>query len=127
MDPLLTFMSWQFVLFSLGIAAITYVVRTVIEYFVTDPKYLNPWEDLILPLIPIPIGILMAYFAVAYPFPIGISSVSSRLIFGAVSGLVSTVTYRAVWGIISAKIQSIVNSATGSKATDDKHHHHNQH
>lgn len=115
MDNALTqLISWNFFLFSLGIVAITYVVRTLVEYFITTVKTLDLWEKVILPIAPIILGGLIAIFATKYPYPDGLVSLSSRVIFGMVAGLLSGFTWKLIRAAISFKIKSNGGSSDDS-------------
>jgi hypothetical protein len=106
MDQLLmTLLSWQFLLFCLGLAAVTEVIRRFVEYFEKDVKDLKLWHDLILPISPVFLGALFAGFISMYPYPEGITSAGARVIFGLVSGLLSGFIYRALKAFIKAFIR----------------------
>lgn len=101
--------SWQFVLFCLGIAAITFVMRKLIEFFVLDnPKMPGTrtsmfWRDLVLPIFPIVSGALMGAFIHKYPFPEHLHSTGGRAIFGLVAGLLSSQIYRIMTSVLKNK------------------------
>lgn len=110
MDNLLqTLLTWQFILFSLGIAAITEVIRRGIEFFILDnPKMPGTraskfWREFLLPIAPYVNGILIAFFATKFPYPEGIDSVSAREFFGLVAGAFSGLTYRVITGLLKNK------------------------
>ena len=103
MDQLLiTLLSWQFLLFCLGLAAIVEVIRRFVEYFEHDLKDLNLWNKLILPVAPVFMGVGFSLVIQAYPYPEGINSQGGRFIFGLVAGLLSTFIYRAIKGVITS-------------------------
>ena len=101
-------LSWQFVLFSLSIATITYVIRIVVDYCLKakniDPKRCIIWTDLFLPLMPVFLGSLAGYIAKQYPYPVDISSVSGRLAFGLCAGMISGLIWRVVKSMLVMKI-----------------------
>ena len=108
MDPLLgMFLSWQFIVFGLAIAAIMFVVRTVVEYFVKDSKI---WKDLVLPILPVLVGGLASVLISSYPYPNELTSVGSRAVFGFVAGLLSGLMYRVIKSLVQQKITSSKNS-----------------
>ncbi len=117
MDPILqVLLSWQFILFGLAVAAVVYVFRLVIEYLaslfkadLTDPKN-KLWNDLILPLAPIVFGVLGALVFTTFPYPgftanaAGVVARGDRLIFGLVSGSLSTLMYRVIKALLYQKL-----------------------
>ena len=104
------FLSWQFILFSLGIFVVTWVIRLVVEYLL--PKAVNNkfWEELCLPLMPVGTGLTIAYFASKYPYPDGLTALSGRVIFGLVAGFLSATIYKVVKGMLGDKIQSYITN-----------------
>lgn len=117
--------SWQFVLFCLSIAAITYVIRKLIEFFVLDnPKMPGTrtsmfWRDLILPISPIVAGALMGAFIHRYPFPEHLHSTGGRTIFGLVAGLLSSQIYRIMTSMLKSKFGGGDDGADEAKSVGD--------
>lgn len=111
--------SWQFLLFCLGIAAVTFVIRKLVEYFVLDNSKLpgnkasKLWRELLLPIGPVVGGALLGLVAAKYPYPEGIDSVSGRVIFGLVAGLLSGLVYRVLTGMLKKTAQSAANTLSG--------------
>jgi|HubBroStandDraft_5_1064220.scaffolds.fasta_scaffold99723_2 phosphoglycerol transferase MdoB-like AlkP superfamily enzyme len=108
MDPILTILlSWQFILFGLAVAGVVYVVRILVEYFIQlakrDPKTSKFWSELVLPILPVALGALAAVKFKSFPYPDGLVTRGDRIIFGLVAGLLSTLLYRIVKGLLSAK------------------------
>lgn len=103
-------LSWQFLLFCLGIAAITFVIRKIVEFTILDnPKmpgnrFSKIWRNLLLPIGPVFTGLIVSFFATGYPYPSGIDSVSGRLLFGLVAGFLSGLVYRVITGMLKNKI-----------------------
>jgi len=119
MDPILqVLLSWQFVLFSLAVAAVMYVFRIIGEYilslFKVDPKKPTWWNDLILPILPVFIGAFGALHIKTFPYPDGLTSHGDRLIFGLVAGLLSTLLYRVFKALLYQKIQGFVQALPGA-------------
>lgn len=105
-------LSWQFILFALSIAALTFVVRSVVEYCLDNPKIPTGsvtkqsklWTELLLPILPVVSGAVIGFFATAYPFPDGLTTSSGRVAFGLVAGLLSGLLYRVIKGTLISKI-----------------------
>jgi hypothetical protein len=113
MDQMLSnLFSLQFLIFCLGLAAVIFVVRKFVEFFVKTVKVLKLWHELILPVFPVVLGGLTGLFAQMYPYPEGIGSASGRVLFGLVAGLLSGLVYRVVKSLLKAKI-------TFSESPDD--------
>lgn len=107
MDPILQiFLSWQFVVFSLAVAAIMFVIRTVGEYFFKNAKLTvkKLWQDLFLPILPVIVGGLFAFFVKSYPYPNNLTSNGNRIVFGVVAGLLSGLLYRVIKSLIFQKL-----------------------
>lgn|SRR5574339_591291 len=120
MDTVLqALLSWQFMLFALAIAALTFVVKKVVEYAIDNPniptgtmtKENRLWRELILPIFPVVVGAGAGFLAKMYPFPDGIKSASARIAFGLVAGLLSGLLYRVIKGSLAAKITAVVTGA----------------
>jgi hypothetical protein len=125
MDTILSsFLSWQLLLFALGIFFIVWVVRTVVGYFWKGAEDNALWTELVLRLMPIAAGILIGKFATGYPYPTGLSSESGRLIFGIVGGGLSGTVFSAFKGLLKGYVAGLsptttvsVQNATTSGAT----------
>jgi hypothetical protein len=119
MDPILqVLLSWQFVLFSLAVATVMYVLRIVVEYIMTsmniDPKKPKWWNDLALPILPVFVGTITAVYLKSFPYPDGLVTTGSRVVFGLVAGLLSTLVYRVFKAILYQKIQGLVQTLPGA-------------
>jgi len=117
MDTLLqTLLSWQFMLFSLSIAAAVYVLRTMAEYAMTKwqfaAKESGLWNNLLLPILPVFLGGASGVLFKTFPYPDGLTTTSSRLIFGIVAGLLSGLLYRVIKSLLFQKIQDVTNVVT---------------
>lgn len=112
MDDLLKiFLSWQFMIFCLGLAGMGFVLRKLIEYFILDNPHIPAskqsmiWRSLILPISPVISGALAGYLAKNYPYPDGIaSSEYGRVSFGLVAGLLSGLVYRVISELLRSKM-----------------------
>jgi Ca2+/Na+ antiporter len=114
MDPILqVLLSWQFILFGLAVAAVVFVIRRVVEYFMsfkTDPKTLNFWNELVLPIMPVIVGPVSALLITSFPYPDGLVTKPSRFIFGLVTGLLSGLMYRVFKSLLFQKIQGVAQA-----------------
>jgi len=103
MNELLSiFFTWQFLLLSVGISAITFVIRTGIEYFILDnPKMpgnskSNFWRNFVLVILPIGLGFVFAKIGVSFPYPDAIHDPYSKFLFSSSAGLLSPTLYRVI-------------------------------
>lgn len=120
-------LSWQFVFFALAIAALTFVVKKVVEFAIDNPgiptgnvtKENRFWKELILPISPVVIGAVAGFFANMYPFPEGIESASARITFGMVAGLLSGLLFRVIKGTLISKISANGGTAEPSDNSED--------
>lgn len=107
-------LTWQFVFFSLSIAAVMFVVKKTAEYLMSRSSSLpnkdsKIWTDLLLPVLPIVIGALAGLLFKKFPYPDGLTTTSSRIIFGLVAGLLSTLVYRVAKSFLFQKIMPTKN------------------
>jgi hypothetical protein len=86
--------SVAFLVFALAIAALTFVVRKVVEFSTTTRGQNRIWRDLILPVLPILIGTLLAMPSAFAPFAAPFSGMLGRMLVGAVAGLLSGFVFR---------------------------------
>jgi len=107
MDPILSILlCWQLIFFGLAIAAIVFVVRTIVEYFQKN-KEAKLWNKLILPVLPIISGGVVGRLLKSFPYPDGLTHYWDRVIFGMVAGLLSTFMYRMIKNLMFKKNSSI--------------------
>lgn len=117
---LLTFLTWQFLLFCIGLSAIVEVVRRFVEYFEKDVKDLQLWNKLILPVAPVFLGVGFSALIEAYPYPDGIGvSVGARIMFGLTAGLLSGFIYRSIKAVIKSFIKSKDDFSSNEFCPDD--------
>jgi hypothetical protein len=124
MDTILqTLLSWQFVFFSLGVAACVFVVRKIVEYLMANwaaaAKESKLWTELLLPILPVIMGAGGAVLLKMFPYPAGLTAASGRFVFGLVAGLLSTLLYRVINSLLGQKIVSIVSGVTSSSSSKD--------
>lgn len=123
MDPILQILlSFPFVIFCLGIAAVVFVFRTFIEYLMTVSKLVAKeykfWNDFFLPVSPVVIGSIIGFYFKSYPYPNGLTTDGDRIMFGLVAGLFSTLTYRVVKALLFQKIQEVLPTDQSGSTID---------
>lgn len=115
MDTLLhALLSWQFLFFSLAIGIVVFVVRQLVEYGMDNWWPLKQWKaahrdaklwrGLVLPILPIVLGLAAALLAKAYPFPEGFATTSGRVVFGLVAGFTSGLAVRLYKSFLSSSV-----------------------
>lgn len=115
MDSILqALLSWQFLFFCLAIGAVVFVIRLFVEYGMENwwplkqwraaNKESKLWRSLILPVLPIGLGLLAGAFVKGYPYPDGITSTSGRVAFGLVGGFTSSLIVRLYVSFLSSKV-----------------------
>jgi hypothetical protein len=107
MDPLSQLLSFAFIVFSLLVGGIIFIFRIIVEFIWKNAPNNKVWEDLILPVLPAPVGTCLAYFAAAYPYGTGFTTTSGRLAFGFVAGLLSSMLYRVVKATLKQKLATL--------------------
>lgn len=128
MDPILqVLLSWQFVFFGLAVATVVYVLRLVVEYGASvakkDLTASKLWNNLVLPLAPIVIGVVAAIVLKKFPYPgftadaSGVIQRGDRIIFGLVTGSLSTVMYRTIKSLFYQKIVGLAQNLNGNSTT----------
>jgi hypothetical protein len=107
-------LSIQFVLFSLGILALVFVVRKAVELFAPAFAAKKIWTDFLLVVSPIVFCAIAGFIATKYAYPDGLTATSSRIILGSVAGMLSNLVYRLIKAGIKSKIPAISTSNAGS-------------
>lgn len=114
-----TLLSYQFLLFCLAVSTLTYVITVIVDYAFNAKGYSakenHLWSDLILPILPIILGTVGAILAKKYPYPVEIVSMSGRIAFGLVAGLLSGFVWRWVKALISNKMTSLSPQASANQ------------
>jgi hypothetical protein len=101
MELLDLFLSYNFILLSLAISAIVYMIRILVDLFWdnNDNKY---WKAS-LNIMPILIGALLGLVCGKFAFPAEIVSISSKVLFSIVAGLFSSSVYALIKKLIESK------------------------
>ena len=94
---------------AMGIYLVCLFIRHLVEFFapslkVKDKKMSVIWRELILPFLPVVIGLTFTAFATFFPFPSVFGEhIVLRMIYGAVVGFFSGWAYRILKVIIQRK------------------------
>lgn len=125
MDLLSIFLTWQFLIFCLGLSAITFVVRKVAEYLMANFVFLSGkklavfWKAVLLPIGPVVNGAIAGFLADSFPYPESLGASSyGRFSFGLVAGLFSGLVYRVVVELLKSKLSSSTE-ASGNPPPND--------
>jgi hypothetical protein len=126
MDQALTnFVSWHTLVFGLLCWVLTFLTRRIVETAMPTLKkaadanhpeatykttFSRWWNEVILYVLPVAWGSVAATAATFYPFPEGISSFSSRLIFGVVVGFFSGFIYKILKKIVLKRFDIVDES-----------------
>lgn len=126
MDLLSIFLTWQFLIFCLGLSAITFVVRKVAEYLMSNFHVLSNkrlavlWKSVLLPIGPVVNGAVAGFLADGFPYPESLgASAYGRFSFGLVAGLFSGLIYRVVVELLKSKLSSSTESSPGASPPND--------
>lgn len=109
MDPsqlMVQFFSLPTVMFVLGLGAIVSGVRRASQALFPSLPDKTWWKEIVLPVAPPLLGVLVAYIASAYPYPeIFAKTTSARLFFGLVCGFFSSKIYRLGWAVLKKQLK----------------------
>jgi hypothetical protein len=109
-DSIAAVFSWNLLLFALGVFVMTWVIRTVVEYFIPKAVDAKLWQKLVLPLLPVVLGTAIGFFAKMYPYPDGLTTLVARLMFGGVGGMFSGLVFQIAKGMLKDRIQAFVGN-----------------
>lgn len=110
-----SFFSPQVLFFCLFIWGVSLVLRRAFEQFFKSLTRKKIWNEFLLPILPIIIGMIVAFFAKQYPYPAPFNtSLSARLFFGFVSGGASGYIYRIIKAFLVTK-EAELNKNTQAK------------
>jgi hypothetical protein len=105
-SALQTFVNWQTLLFCLGIAILTYVVRTIVETLWKGAATNDVWQEFGVRLGPIGTGMILGVTMRNFPWPTVLAGSKWALLFyGAACGVASAYVYAAfkAWLGVAAK------------------------
>jgi hypothetical protein len=88
--------SVYFIMLSLAIYAVMFVVKTAGEFILRDRSKSKIWTDLVLPVAPVLIGALVGHFA------------ALGVVAGLVAGLLSGLVYRVAKSFLIQKVSTEV-------------------
>jgi H+/Cl- antiporter ClcA len=105
-------LTWQVGVFALAVFIVTHFVKKLIEAVVPAVRKDTPlttaqrvWELVVLPSLPVLVGVLVGVMAKSWPWPPGITTPGARAVLGVVVGFFSTWFYRILKAIIQEKFK----------------------
>lgn len=108
-NALTQLMSMSFILFALGIAGLTFLFKRLLDLI--DLKYpkvfgekKSAFQDIILSIVPVLLGLFLGLLVKAYPYPSEFTSPTSRAFFGILAGMASTGVVRIAKAMLNAKL-----------------------
>ena len=117
-DDILT---WQTGLFALGIFVFSLFIRRGLEAVFPTLRKDTPlsrwqlvWEKLVLPSVPVVVGMLLAVCVKSYPYPELLSTAGSRAIYGAVCGFFSSWAYKVLKAALVERFRIDLEKETDS-------------
>lgn len=126
-------LSWQFLAFSLAIGVVVFVIRQLVEYGMDNwwplkqwkaaNKEAKLWRGLLLPILPIALGLGFALFAKSYPFPEGFTTTSGRSVLGLVAGFTSGLAVRLYKSFLSSSVSEYSAKISSFVKTKRNHRH----
>lgn len=113
-------LSVNFVFFCLMIAGITWILRNLAEHLFRKYNVAEHsiWREVILPGLPVVLGMLVALFATKYPYGMPVAYVSFRVVYGTAAGLLSATVFRAIRAWIKNFIKSKTSSSDPSSQSE---------
>lgn len=113
MDPL-AFLTWQFIMFSLFVYAVMWVLRLTVEFFIPVAKTAKIWTSFLLLILPVIIGGLLGWGFKVYPYATGLTSSGDHIAYGSVAGLLSTLLFKVIKELLGSKITAAIQGAVGA-------------
>lgn len=121
---ILELLNLPFLIFCLAIASITYVFRTIIEFFILDnpkvplDKRSRFWTEVFLPILPIIIGVVISYFGNKIPLLLDLTdNAQGRIAYGLTGGALSTVIFRMIKSLIKSSSNDYFGDDDNRKIT----------
>jgi hypothetical protein len=90
----------SFIFFSLCISALTQLFKAAFDKKLGKYYW---YSEQLMPVLPVIIGAVFAACAIHFVFPVGMAALSSRIVYGAVAGLLSSLVYRNVKSYLNSK------------------------
>ncbi len=102
------FISWQTVMLCLTIYLISYIVRTIGDNTSDKIKENRYWREIILPLLPIFIGVLLSIIPTPFPWPLNFGDfVFAKIMYSAICGQFSGWVYNRAKSWISSGKETV--------------------
>lgn len=97
------FANWQTVLLSLCVYVASFGIRRIVETGWVLAKKNKWWNEVLLPLTPVVIGVIFGIFAKSFPWPLPVSeSLSARVMYGVACGVCCGWLYARIRGFVKA-------------------------
>jgi hypothetical protein len=113
-----TLLTWQTGLFALGIYFLTVLMRRTVEAARPSLRDSKVWRDVLLPSLPVLLGLLVAAALPMYPYPEAINAQATRLFYGLTVGGGSGWLYKVIKALVVK--QWGVDISTDDKPPVDK-------
>ena len=109
MEAILT---WQVGVFALAVFILTHFLRKMLEALFPSIRKDTPlttwqrvWDLVLLPSLPVFVGVLLGVLVKTWPWPPGIATPGARALLGAVVGFFSTWFYRILKAVIQERFK----------------------
>lgn len=97
------FANWQTLMLGLSIYVMSFGTRRVVETGWVGAKKNKWWTEVLLPMTPIGCGVLLAFIAQQFPWPLPVNgSFSARAMYGVFCGMSCGWLYSRVRGYVNA-------------------------
>lgn len=95
-----TLLTWQTGLFALGIYFLTILIRRTVESIRPSVREAKAWRDVLLPSLPVFLGVAVAAALPMYPYPEAINASATRLFYGLTVGGGSGWLYKVIKALV---------------------------
>lgn len=117
-------LTWNTLVFSMAIFIFSLFLRRTLEAVFPTLSRGTPlsvaqkiWESVVLPMVPVVVGVSIAYFVSSWPYPEDLTSIGARVLYGAICGFFSTSAYRVLSALINKKF-SVAGETVSDQITD---------
>ncbi len=115
-----TWEEWAFPLlvFCLGIFFLTYIVRRIVENYLTKFAERNQWKKVWLPSLPVIWGAAAGAIMHGYPYLKTLPTWGTRAIYGAVAGGLCNFIYKVIKAVVKAKFGVSISESEAPPSGD---------